>query len=176
MAAFIAWLGASLIVLADGRRGLALGVGLATAGLAVLVLQRSGPLDAGALAAGGAVASIGRLYSGAGRWEIMPAGSTARLILCIAAGLLALWLAVAVTNGSGAGLRFAVLSVAGLTGARVLSSDDQPVLLSALALLALAVGAAAGLAGTSPGAWPYLAAGAIAAGATLLPSRTPRDA
>ncbi|TMF19680.1 MAG: hypothetical protein E6I35_03105 [Chloroflexi bacterium] len=87
-AALVAWLGMSLIVLADGRRSLALGAALATTGVALVVFQGAGLIDAGALALGGAVMVVRRLTDGPVGWQLMPPGSTPRLVLCIAAGLL----------------------------------------------------------------------------------------
>lgn len=167
----MAWLGASLIVLADGRRGLALGTFLAAAGVAVVVLHGAGPIPAGAIAAGGLIAAAARLRFGPPGWEIMPPGSTPRLVLCVAAGLLALWIAVSITSGSGASLRFAVMSVIGLAGARVLWSDDVSVLLTAIAVLSIAIGATAGIGESSPGVWPYVAGGVIAAAIVWLQPR-----
>lgn len=172
-AAFVAWLGVSMIVLADGRRGLGLGVALAGLGLAAIVFQGHGLVAAAALAVGAAIAAARRLVSGSTGWQIMPPGSTPRLVLCIGAGLLALWIGFGITTGTGAALRFAVMSVVGLAGARVLASDDPAVLLTAVALLALAIAAAAGLSHSAPGMWPYVAAGLIAAAVGWLPVRTP---
>lgn len=121
-AAFLAWLGASLVVLSDGRRGLALGLAALTIGLAVLAWPAAMAVGAVAITAGGLIAAGQCLRSGPATWEIMPAGSTARLILCIASGLVALWVAAAVTTGTGAPLRFAVLVVLVLMGARMLMS------------------------------------------------------
>ncbi len=171
LAGFVAWLGAALIALGDGRRGLGVGVAVSTIGIAVLVLQGSGPVDAAILAVGGAVATIPGLRSGEG-WGLMPAGSTPRLILCIGGGLLALWIAASITTGGGVALRFAVITVAGLSGARILSSDGSPVLLTGVGALALAASAAAGLGGASPGPWPYLVAAVIAGGSAWLRPRT----
>src|SRR5437773_9400813 len=56
-----------------------------------------------------------------------------RFILCVAGGLLALWIALGVTSGHSSALRFAVITVAGLSGARVLSSDESSVLLTSVA-------------------------------------------
>jgi hypothetical protein len=175
-AAVVAWLGASLIVLADGRRGLALGLALAAAGIAVIVLQGPGPIAAGAIAVGGAAAAARRLWSGPAGWEVMPAGSTPRLLLCIAAGLVALWIALVVTTGPGAALRFTVFSAAGLAAARVLWSEDAFVLLSATAVLALVVAAGAGLGVTSPNLWSYAGGGLVAAAIVWVPPRTSRAA
>ncbi len=164
-AAFVAWLGASLLVLAEGRRGLALALAVTTIGLAVIVLSGAGPFGAGAMVAGGGVASARRLTTGPQGWGLMPAGSTPRFILCVAVGLLAVWFALAVTTGAGAGLRFAAVSVVALSVARVLSNDAPEVLLTATGVLGLAVAAASGLADSSAAPWPYLGAAVIAAGA-----------
>ena len=173
-AAFVAWLGAALIVLADGRRGLALGVGVGTAGLAVVAGLDAGLAVAAVLALGGAMAALGRLRAGPGGWAVMPPGSTPRLILCVATALIALWIALGITSGESAALRFAVLSVIGLAGARILSSVDPDVQLTAVALLALAIGCAAGLGGAE--VWPYVGAALVAAGAGWLPLSAPRAA
>jgi hypothetical protein len=169
-AAFLAWLGASLMVLADGRRGLALGLGLLTAGLAVLAWPSASLPGASAIAAGGLIAS-GQLWrSGPAAWGIMPAGSTPRLVLCVASGLLALWVAASVTNGPGAPLRFAVLTALGLMGARILGSRDAAVLLTSVAGFALVLAVAPGLAATSQSFVPAIAGGLVAAGVMFLPA------
>jgi hypothetical protein len=168
-AAFLAWAGASLVVLSDGRRGLGLGLALLTAGFAVLALFEGLQIGALAVAAGGGIAAWQCWRSPAARWGIMPAGSTPRLVLCIGSGLLGLWLAVAVMNGSGGAMRFAILVVVGLMGARVLSSSELHVVLAAIAGLALALGAAPALDLLVDGTVPEIAAGLIAAGVMALP-------
>jgi hypothetical protein len=175
VAAFVAWMGASLVVLADGRRGLALGAALATAGISVIGFSTAGPI-AGALALGGGLAAFGRLRSGPTGWGIMPPGSTPRLVLCIAAGLFALWVGAAVMTGPGSPMRFAVLLVAGLMGARVLGGEERSVLLTATGLLALAMGLGATGGESSKAMWAFLAAGLIAAAVAWLPPRTVRAA
>ena len=60
--------------------------------------------------------------------------------------------------------------------ARVLSSHDQSVVLSALALISLAVGAAVGLAAPGSGVVPYVAAAVIAAGSAWIPIKAPSAA
>jgi hypothetical protein len=169
VAALLAWLGASLIVLADGRRGLALGLALLTAGFTVLALTGGLPVGALAVAAGGGIAAWQCWRSPAARWGIMPAGSTPRLVLCVGSGVLALWLAAAVTIGPGAPLRFTVLVVLGLMGARVLSSSELHVVLAGIAGLALALGAAPGIGVAPPGIIPDIAGGLIAAGVMAIP-------
>jgi len=174
VAALVAWLGASLIVLADGRRGLALGIALAALGLAAITWVGAGPVPAAILALGGAIAAARRLASGSGRWAVMPPGSTPRLILCVASALIALWIALGITSGESAALRFSVLVVIGLAGARVMSSTDPHVQLTAGAVLALAIGAAASLAAAD--LTPYAAAAVVAAGLCWLPLSAPRAA
>jgi hypothetical protein len=164
VAAFVAWLGASLIVLADSRRGLALGVALATAGLSVVVGQGSGPVPALLLAAGGALSAGGRSVAGPAGWGLMPPGSTPRIILSVGAALLALWIGLGIASGPGAALRFSVLTVVGMAAARVLSTESAEVQLAAAAVVALAVAAAAGLDPSAPAAWPCAVAAVIAAG------------
>lgn len=176
IAAFAAWLGVSLIVLSDGRRGLAAGIALATVGLSVLAFPAAGIAGAVALFAGGAIAAVRRAPSGPEGWSIMPAGSTPRLVLCVAAGILALWVALAVMQGGGGASRFAAMAAIGLAGARLISSDVGEVVEAALSVLALAVGLVAGLASGSPGVWPYLAAAAVAAVATSIPIKATRAA
>ncbi len=161
-AAFIAWLGAAALTLSDGRRGLALGLALTTAAFAALVWIGGQPVAAGALLLGGSVAAIRRLRMGPEGWAMMPAGSTPRLVLSIAAGLVALWIATAVMTGPGGPLRFAALAVLGMMGARLLAETNPAAILTALASLAMAVALAAGIADTSPGPAPYLVAAAIA--------------
>ncbi len=167
-AAFTAWLGAALIVLSDGRRGLALGLALIAVAFAALAWVGGDMRAAAALFAGGAVAAVQRLRSGRDGWGVMPPGSTPRLILAIVAGVLALWIAASITTGPGAPLRFATLAVLGLMGARVLDGRDPAVVLTAVAGMTLALAMATGLAATPPGPAPYIAAALITAGVSVL--------
>lgn len=174
--AFVAWLGVAVFVLADGRRGLAAGTLLAALGLAVLSLPAAGAPAAIALVAGGAAAAARRFWAGPPGWAIMPAGSTPRLVLCVAGGLLALWVGLAVMTGEGAGLRFAVMSVIGLTGARALATEDTAAVQTAFALLAMGVAAGAAIGASAVDVWPYLGAAIVAAAVTWAPGRAPRAA
>ena len=175
-AAFVAWAGACAIVVSDARRGLAAGTALAAVGLALASVQESGWVVAAILAAGGAAAAGRRYAAGPAGWRVLPPGSTPRLVLAIAAGLIALWVGVSVMSGSGGGLRFAVLSVVGLAGCRLITSDDPWVAQTAVAVIALAVAAGAGLGSSAPGVWPSLAGAVVAAAAVWTPYRTPRAA
>ncbi|HEV2967277.1 MAG TPA: hypothetical protein VG009_04170 [Candidatus Dormibacteraeota bacterium] len=170
-AGIVVWLGASLVVVADGRRGLAAGIALSTFGLAVLAFVTAGAIAAAAIAAGGAIAGVRRLVSGPAGWEILAPGSTPRLVLCVAAALVAFWIADAVTSGPVASLRFALLAGIVLAATRVLSTTEQAAQLSAVAILALCVGSAAAIGSTEQGVWPYLAGGVVAAVVGWLPQR-----
>jgi hypothetical protein len=173
---FVAWLGASLVVLSDGRRGLALGVGLGGAGLAVLAWHDAGLLAAAAIAVGGLVAALGRVRAGGPGWQIMPPGSTPRTVLCVGAGLLALWFALAITSGPSAGLRFATVACLVLPAARVLWSDGPEVALAAVAVLALAAGTASAVGSSASDPWAFVAAAVVAAAVGWMPARQPRAA
>jgi hypothetical protein len=168
-AAFLVWLGAALVVLADGRRGLALGLALLGTGFGVLEWASGQPVGAVAVVVGGLIGSA-RCWREGGTWGLMPAGSTPRLILCVASGLVALWVAAAVTTGGGAQLRFAVLVGLGLMGARVLASRENAVVLTSVACFALALAAAPSLGAASPGPVPAIIGALIAAGVMFLPA------
>jgi hypothetical protein len=166
------WLGASLVVVSDGRRGLAVGIALTAAGLATFALLVASPPAAAALALGGAVATARRWFAGAAGWAILPPGSTPRLVLCVATALIAFWVAAGVTSGPYASLRFAVIVGTVLSAARVLSTSEQTVLLSAVTVLALSVASAAAIGSLSPEVWPYIAGGVVAAAAGWVPVRS----
>jgi hypothetical protein len=175
-AAFAAWVGAAVIVLADGRRGLAAGVGLVALGFTVLAWANGLWLEGAILVGGGTIAVFELVRIGPKEWGLMPAGSTPRLILAVVAGILSLWVAASVTTGPGASLRFASLAVLGLMAGRLLQSQNATAVLAASAGLALALAGASGLAPNGAGLAPYLVGAAIAAGALLLPAAESRGA
>lgn len=169
LAAFVAWLGVSLIVLADGRLGLTAGVALATAGLAGMAWPSGGAAGVVAVATGGAIAAGLRLRTGPPGWNVMPAGSTHRLVLCMASGLVGLWVAASVMTGDGAPVRFGVLITIALASARVLVTDDGPAATTAIAVLVLAVAVAEAAWGLTSSPWPLVAAAVVAAGVSWFP-------
>ncbi len=142
-AAAAAWLGGAIVLLSDGRRGLALGVAILGAALAALALLAGHDVEAAALVAGGVVAGALRLRSGPPGWGVMPAGSTPRLILAVVAALIALWLAAAVTTGDGASLRFAVTVLLAMLAVRLLLGAEPAAAATAASGIALALGAGA---------------------------------
>jgi hypothetical protein len=175
-AALLAWLGAAMIVLADGRRGLAAGLGLLALAFSLLAIAGGEAVAGIAVGVGGAIAAFQQWRRGPAGWGIMPPGSTPRLVLCVASGLVALWIAASITTGSGAPLRFAVLVVIGMMGMRVLTARDTPAVITAVAGLALALAGASGLAAGSPGLLPYFAGALAAAGSTFMPQAGPHGA
>lgn len=106
----------------------------------------------------------------------MPPGSSARLILALVGGILSLWVAASVTTGAGAALKFASIAVLGLMAARLLQAQKGVHVLTASAGLAIALAGASALGRSAPGLAPYLVAGLVAAGASLLPSPETRGA
>jgi hypothetical protein len=172
-AAVLAWLGASLVVLADGRRGLALGLAMVAIGLAALGWGAGQTAGAVAVAAGGMIGAFQCWRSGPATWGIMPAGSTPRLVQCIAAGLLSLWVSASVTNGAGAPLRFAVLALPALMAARVLVARDAAAVLTAIACFALALAVAPIVGTTTPGLAPEIIGGLIAVAVMFAPAVRP---
>ena len=170
-AAVVVWLGATLIVVADGRRGLAAGLALAALGLSVLAFLTAGVVPAVALASGGAIAAARRYGAGPEAWGLLPPGSTPRLVLCIAAALVAFWVSAGITSGPFASLRFAAMIGAGLAAARVLSSADGSALLSALVLLGLSAASVTAIAIPEPSVWPYVVAGLLVAVVGWVPLR-----
>jgi len=175
-AGFAAWAGAAVIVLADGRRGLAAGVGLVAVGFTVLAWAEGLWLAGAILVAGGGVSVFELVRTGPKEWGLMPPGSTPRLILAVVGGILSLWVSASVTTGPGAPLRFASLAVLGLMAGRLLQSQSPTAVLTAAAGLALALAGASGLAPNGEGLAPYLVGAMIAAGALLLPAAESRGA
>lgn len=170
IAAFSAWLGVALIVVSDGRYGLATGLAIATAALSVLAWESAGPLEAAAILGGGAAAAGLRIRSGPRSWNILPPGSTPRLVLCIACGLVAFWVAASVMTGQGAALRFGSLTAIAMAGGRLLANDEASAATTAIAALALGLGVAAAVGG-SPGLLPYAVSAIVAAAASAYPRR-----
>ncbi len=174
-AAFATWLGGAILVLADARRGLALGLAVTAAGLAGLAFAAGQNLAAAALLAGGVGGAAFRWRGGPDGWGLMQPGSTPRIILTIVTALLALYIGVSVASGEGAPLRFAALATIGLTASRLLQGADRAVSLTAASGLALALGLGSTLAPSSSFSACVVAA-VIAAGASLLPSAEPHGA
>jgi len=174
-AALAAWLGGAIIVLADGRRGLALGLGVMAAGLAGVAFAAGQQLTAGALLAGGIVAAALRWRTGPDGWGLMQPGSTPRIILTIVIGLVALYFAASLSSGYGAAIRSAPMASIALAAARLLQGAERAAALTASSALVLALGAGSllGPSGSLPAA---VVAALIAAGTSALPAAEPHGA
>lgn len=168
-AAAAAWVGGSIVLLSDGRRGLATGLALLGVALAAVAFLGGHDVEAAALLAGGAVAAALRLRDGPSGWGVMPAGSTPRLILTIVAGLIALWIAAAVTGVGDAGLRFAVPAVLAVLVLRVMLAADSAAACTVASGIALTLGAGTLLASTGAPEAACIVAAVVAAGMQALP-------
>ena len=156
---------------------MALGTALIAGGLAGATLADSGDWPAAALLfVGGMVAASLRLRSGRPGWGFMPPGSTPRLILSIAGGLVALWLATVVMTGGDPALRYAALVVLSFMAARVLESHEPSIAVTAAVCIALALGAASETETGAESLLPYVLAAAIAAATSLIPAPRPDGA
>ena len=116
------WAGACLLVLSDGRRGLAAGLAASGAGLALALALRGSPAAAGLVALGAGAAGLGRLRAGRPGWGLLPAGSTPRVSLCLVAGSAAV--VVGGTLGRG-GAAPAALILLGLSAGRLLGTGER---------------------------------------------------
>jgi hypothetical protein len=150
--ALVAWLGAATIGVSDGRRGMALGLAMAAAGLAAATYPKGGLAAAVALVVGGLGAATLRLRAGPPGWAIMPPGSTPRIILGLmslaAGGLVGIWL----TTGPYVPARVAVLTVCVLSLARVWTAERRVGALASASALAMALGTIGGLGAVATGA------------------------
>lgn len=155
--------------MADGRLGLALGMALSAAGLAVIAWQSAGAVDGAAILIGGLLAAALRSRAGPPGWNVMPPGSTPRLVLCVAAGLVGLWVAATVTQGPGIAFRFAVMTAITLCAARTLATDDVAAATTAAGALLLAAAVASAVQGASTEPLVFIAAAVVAAGAAWWP-------
>lgn len=140
--ALLAWLGAALLALSDGRRGLALGLALAGAGLAIaLTAAGEDRVAAAALAVSGVCAAALHLGRGPREWGMLLQGSTPRLIGSVVALIVtALVAGPAIEEPAGAARLGALVAVI-LAGARLLTAGRGWAALGAGSALALGLGA-----------------------------------
>ena len=170
--AFMAWLGAAIIVLADSRRGLAAGLAILAAGVAAIAWSQGQQGGAIVLLAGGVLGSALRFTIGPDGWGLLQPGSTPRLLFVVVVAVVALWVALAATSGDSAGLRFAALTALVLLGGRLLEAADPVVMPTAVAGVALVLGMVSG-----DGIVPYAVAALVTAGVSAMPvpvARLPR--
>ncbi len=169
-AAIAAWLGASVLVLAEGRRALAAALALFALALALTLLPVDQPAAA-LLLAGGLIAAGLRLRDGRPGWAALAEGSTPRLMLCVVVGVVGGFAAVSLLPGPGpAPARAAVLIGGAMIAARLLSTDHRDAALVAASALCLVVGAVDVLAGDGTAITVASAAAAAAALLGVMPA------
>ena len=163
-AAVLAWVGGSLLVLSDARRGIALGLALYALGLAGTLADH--PLAGLEIGLAGLVTAGLRLRDGRPGWGTLPPGSTPRLLLCVVSGVLSAFAGASLLEGPGsAPARVAILLGGAMGAARLLSTMRRDAALSATAATMLAIGGAEAAIGGVPA--PTVVA-AAAVGAVLL--------
>jgi hypothetical protein len=164
-ATLAAWMGAAIVAVSDGRRGLALGLLLTGVGLAGVEQLAGGPPVAVALlASGGLGAAAFRLRDGPPGWGILPPGSTPRIILSLVALAAGAFVGISLTGAVGSLGRVAPLAVCGLAVARLLSADRRVAAVAAASAMSLALGTMGGLAAQAAGAAVAVALSAAPAG------------
>lgn len=136
----VAWLGAALTVLAEGRRGLGCGALLVGAGLCGIEVAAGHPVAGALLLIGGAGYGLLRQRDGAPGWVLFAPGSSPRLIGSVL--LLAVSLFLISTLRIGTPTLAGVLIVSALAVMRLTSTPDRAALASCAAIQALALGVA----------------------------------
>jgi len=166
----LVWLGGSILVLSDARRGLAVGLLLSALGLSMAVTAQAGPVEGGLLAGGGLVAVVAGLRHDPRRgWGLLQGPSTPRVILCVVMGGAGLWLGLGIIDSPGQPeARAAATTMIALGASRLFSEREARSGLAAATLVALGAGALAAMSSATPAA---ALAGAVAAVAlNLLPT------
>jgi hypothetical protein len=166
----LAWLGAAILVLSDARRGLTVGLVVASFGLALARLVEGDPVDAGLLLGFGLLSALAGLRRNHRRgWGLLQAGSTPRIVLCVVLGGAALWLAIGILDSPGDPQGRAAAAIAMALGAgRLLGGRDPRAALAAASLVALGVGTIAAMATTE--ATGALIGGIAAVALNLIPT------
>lgn len=163
LAAGLAWFGATLTTLAEGRRGFAFGLALAGAGLSGVQLSAGRPLNALVLAGAALLSAALRLRDGPGGWGLLPPGSTPGIVLSIVVLVACVLLAGALLQGAAGIPSLAPLAVALVAAGRLLTVVRRPPALAAASGLALALAGFGTLAATVAGGLVALALAAFPA-------------
>ncbi len=138
--AVLAWLGGALIVLSEGRRGLAGGLAVAGVGLALSIA--AAPMDAAVLAIMSLIAAGLHLRQGTPGWALLPPGSTPRIILVIVAGVVGVFAAASLLPAPEPAQARAAIVVAGtLAAARVLSTQRRSPALASASVICFGIAA-----------------------------------
>jgi hypothetical protein len=151
LAAGLAWFGATLTTLAEGRRGLALGLALTGVGLGGVQLSGGRPLNALVLAGAALLSAALRLRDGTSGWGLLPPDSTPGIILGIAVLVACVLMAGALLQGAAGIASLAPLAVALVVAGRLLTVVRRQPALAAASALALALAGFGSPAGTVAG-------------------------
>jgi hypothetical protein len=135
--AAVAWFGAAMLLLADGRRGICVGLIVTALGEAAIAVASGQTAVAILLVAGAGIGGLLRLKDGQLGWGLLAPGSTPRLVLSILT-LVGVLVVVESVQGSTPGL-FATLAVSVLGISRLTSTQRRSGALGGAALLALGV-------------------------------------
>lgn len=136
----VAWLGASITVLAEGRRGLGCGTALVGAGLCAVEIAAGDPVPGVLLLIGGAGYGACRQRDGARGWVLFAPGSSPRMIAAVLLFAVSLFLINAIDIATPA--LAAILTVSALAVMRLTSTPDRAALASCAVIQALALGVA----------------------------------
>lgn len=136
----LAWLGASITVLAEGRRGLGCGAALVGAGLCAVEIAAGDPVPGVLLLIGGAGYGAFRQRDGARGWVLFAPGSSPRMIAAVLLFAVSLFLINAIDIATPA--LAAILTVSALAVMRLTSTPDRAALASCAVIQALALGVA----------------------------------
>jgi hypothetical protein len=161
----VAWFGAALLVLADGRRGLCVGLIVTALGVGAVALASNQAVVATVLVAGAAIGGLLRLRDGQLGWGLLAPGSTPRLVLSILT-LFGVLVVVETIQGSTPAL-FATLAVCVLAVTRLTSTQRRSGALGAAALLALGLAPLGGPPAAMVAAIAIVAHGVVPAEAPL---------
>jgi hypothetical protein len=164
----VAWVAMSVLVLSEGRFGLA--AGLAGAALGLAGALAGAPFPALVLGAAGVVAGALRARDGQPGWGVLPPGSTPRVILCVVAGAGCAWVGGGLLTGAQAPARAAVVALTVMAAARLLTTHRRAAALTSGAALALATGALGAIVSGQSAPLPAAAGGAVALVLALLPA------
>lgn len=136
----VAWFGATLTVLAEGRRGLGAGALLVGVGLCAIEVAAGHPVPGVLLLIGGAGYGVFRQRDGAPGWVLFSPGSSPRMIGAVLLFVVSLFLINTLQIGTPT--LAGVLTVSALAVMRLTSSPDRGAIASCAAIETLALGVA----------------------------------
>ena len=159
--AAVAWFGAAMLLLADGRRGICVGLVVTALGEGAIAVSSGQPAVAILLVVGAGIGGVLRLRDGQLGWGLLAPGSTPRLVLSILT-LVGVLVIVESVQGSTPAL-FATLAVSVLGISRLTSTQRRSGALGGAALLILGVAQLGGVQAAIAAAVAIVAIGIVPA-------------